>query len=124
MGQISKRIKEFTKQAKLDARKPKPNDYVPSFVKRVEAANQASATISSTPMPGSSAMTAASDSITRAGSRVASMLGEDTVRAASVIHSSKLNYAAVGLAGMAAVFGIASAGRQRKNVEQEIQSRF
>jgi hypothetical protein len=25
---------------------------------------------------------------------------------------------------MAAVFGIASAGRQRKNVEQEIQSRF
>lgn len=100
------------------------DSYKPSFVRRVEAANQASATISSTPMPGSSTMAAASDSVTRAGSRVASMLGEDTVRAASVIHSSKLNYAAVGLAGMAAVFGIASAGRQRKNVEQEIQSRF
>jgi hypothetical protein len=75
-------------------------------------------------MPGSSVAAGATDTATRAGSRVAGMLGEDTVRAASVIHSSKLNYAAVGLAGMAAVFGIASAGRQRKNVEQEIQSRF
>jgi hypothetical protein len=66
------------------------------------------------------------DSITpppRSSSRVAQMLGEDTVRAASVIHSSKMNYATVGLAGMAAVFGIASASRQRKNIEQEIQSR-
>ena len=101
-----------------------PSDYVPSFVRRVQSANQASATISSTPMPGSSVAAGATDTATRAGSRVAGMLGEDTVRAASVIHSSKLNYAAVGLAGMAAVFGIASAGRQRKNVEQEIQSRF
>jgi len=101
-----------------------PNDYVPSFVRRVQSANQASAAISSTPMPGSSAAAGATDTATRAGSRIADMLGEDTVRAASVIHSSKLNYAAVGLAGMAAVFGITSAGRQRKNVEQEIQSRF
>jgi hypothetical protein len=60
----------------------------------------------------------------RTSSRVAQMLGEDTVRAASVIHSSKMNYATVGLAGMAAVFGIASASRQRANMEQEIQSRF
>jgi hypothetical protein len=100
------------------------NTYTPSFVRRVQDANQASATISSSPMPGSSAASGATDTATRAGSRVADMLGEDTVRAASVIHSSKLNYAAVGLAGMAAVFGIASAGRQRKNMEQEIQSRF
>lgn len=103
---------------------PTANNYVPSFVRRVEAAKQASATISSAPMPGSSAVAGATDTATRAGSRVANMLGEDTVRAASVIHSSKLNYAAVGLAGMAAVFGIASAGRQRKNTERKIQSRL
>jgi hypothetical protein len=101
-----------------------PNNYTPSFVRRLEQMNQASASISSSPMPGSSAVAGATDSTTRAGSRVAEMLGEDTVRAASVIHSSKLNYAAVGLAGMAAVFGIASAGRQRKNFEQEVQNRF
>ena len=100
------------------------NTYTPSFVRRIQDANQASATISSAPTPGSSAAAGATDTVTRAGSRIADMLGEDTVRAASVIHSSKLNYAAVGLAGMAAVFGIASAGRQRKNMEQEIQSRF
>jgi hypothetical protein len=112
--------REAEKQALEESRK----SYVPSFVRRLESINQASASISSSPMPGSSAVAGATDSTTRAGSRVAEMLGQDTVRAASVIHSSKLSYAAVGLAGMAAVFGIASAGRQRKNMEQEIQSRI
>jgi hypothetical protein len=118
------RARQTARENRRAAQEAAENNYTPSFVRRVKDANQASATISSAPMPGSSAAGAATDTATRAGSRVADMLGEDTVRAASVIHSSKLNYAAVGLAGMAAVFGIASAGRQRKNVEQEIQSRF
>lgn len=105
------------------------NNYKPSFVRRVEAANQASATISSGGGPGGPGRPPGGPPggpmrPPGGGSRITEMLGEDTVRAASVIHSSKLNYAAVGLAGMAAVFGIASAGRQRKNMEQEIQSRF
>lgn len=57
----------------------------------------------------------------RSSSRISKILGEDTVRAASVIHSSKMNYATVGLAAMAAVFGIASASKQRANFEQELQ---
>lgn len=122
--EATRRARETTRANRRPVEEVVENNYKPSFVRRVEAANQASAAISSTPMPGSSAASGATDTATRAGSRVANMLGEDTVRAASVIHSSKLNYAAVGLAGMAAVFGIASAGRQRKNVEQEIQSRF
>lgn len=56
-------------------------------------------------------------------SKIAETIGQDTVRAASVIHSSKMGYAAVGLAAMAGVFGIASAGRQKKNFEQEMQMR-
>jgi hypothetical protein len=118
------RARQTDRENRRAAQEAAQNNYTPSFVRRVQDANQASATISSSPMPGSSAAGGATNTATRAGSRVADMLGEDTVRAASVIHSSKLNYAAVGLAGMAAVFGIASAGRQRKNVEQEIQSRF
>lgn len=122
--EATRRARETARANRRPVEEVVENNYKPSFVRRIEEANQASATISSSPTPGSSAVAGASDNFTRAGSRVADMLGEDTVRAASVIHSSKLNYAAVGLAGMAAVFGIASAGRQRKNVEQEIQSRF
>lgn len=56
-------------------------------------------------------------------SKLAQRIGEDTVRAASVIHSSKFGAAAVGVGAMAAVFGFASAGRQKRNFEQEMQSR-
>lgn len=59
----------------------------------------------------------------RMTSSIAEQLGQDTLRAASVIHSSKMNYAAVGVAGLAAVFGITSLGRQRKNAEEEIKTR-
>lgn len=59
----------------------------------------------------------------RMTSSIAEQLGQDTLRAASVIHSSKMNYAAVGAAGLAAVFGITSLGRQRRNAEEEIKTR-
>jgi hypothetical protein len=62
-------------------------------------------------------------STARGSSRVAEMLGEDTVRAASVIHSSKMSYAAIGTAGIAAAFGIATVGREKRNIKQKAEGR-
>lgn len=60
----------------------------------------------------------------RMSSRIAEAIGQDTMRAASVIHSSKMGYAAAGIAAVAGVFGFASAGRQKRNMQQEMQSRM
>lgn len=124
MNEIPKRIKEFKRQAQLEARQARAaaqaaRQNAPTATISQDYIDRYRATISSQKRSSQ----VASRSTGRMSSSIAEQLGQDTLRAASVIHSSKLNYAAVGAAGLAAVFGITSMGRQRRNAEEEIKSR-
>lgn len=55
----------------------------------------------------------------RMTSRIAETLGQDTLRAASVIHSSKLGYAAIGAVAIAGVFGIGARERAKREFERQ-----
>lgn len=55
----------------------------------------------------------------RMTSRIAETLGQDTLRAASVIHSSKLGYAAIGAVAIAGAFGIGARERAQREFERQ-----
>lgn len=55
----------------------------------------------------------------RMTSRIAETIGQDTMRAASVIHSSKFGYAAIGAATIAGVFGIGARARAKRDFQRQ-----
>lgn len=72
--------------------------------------------------PPEAAQRVASGVDARMGSSVAERLADDTMRAASVIHSSKLGFAAIGTAALGAAFGITSLrsrnDQRKRGIEQ------
>lgn len=59
----------------------------------------------------------------RMSSSVADNIAQDTMRAASVIHSSKLGFAAIGTAALGAAFGITSLRSRNDQRRRELERR-
>lgn len=103
--------KDAQKAANL-ARKNKPFNLSPEYMARYDQLIQP---------PPEAAQRVASAVDARMGSSVAERLADDTMRAASVVHSSKLGFAAVGTAALGAAFGITSLRNRNEQRRRELE---